>query len=77
MIEAKKKVLTVLGEVQKRPVATTKNAIAFLSSLSDDLANWYNIQNRVAVVSGARKVIAKHRMLETVQAKIEVIEHKF
>ena len=43
MIETKKKVLTVLGEVQKRPVATTKNAIVFLSTLSDNLANQYSI----------------------------------
>ena len=76
MIEAKKKVLTVLGEVQKRPLATTENTIVFLSALSDHLANRYGIQNRVVVISGARKVIAKHRMLETVQAKIGIIKHK-
>ena len=44
--------------------------------MSDDLANRYNIQNRVAIIYGARKVIAKHRMLDTVQAKIGIIEHK-
>ena len=33
MREAKKKVLTVLGEMQKRPVETVENVIAFLSSL--------------------------------------------
>ena len=55
---------------------TTKNSIVFLSSLSDNLANRYDMQNRVAIVSRDRKVIAKHKMLETVQAKIEVIEHK-
>ena len=72
-----KKVLAVLGEMQKRPMATTENVVAFLSSLSNDFANQYGIQNRVVVVSEDRKVISKHRMLETVQAKIEVIEHKF
>ena len=66
MTEAKKKVSMVLGEVQKRPMATGENIVAFPSSLSDDLANRYGIQNRVVVVSEARKVIAKHRMLETV-----------
>ena len=76
MVEAKKKVLVVLGEIEKRSLATTNNSISFLSSLSNDFANRYSIQNRVVVVSGARKVIAKNRMLETVQAKIEVIEHK-
>ena len=76
MIEAKKKVLTVLWELQKRPVATAENAIAFLSSLSNDFIDRYGIQNRVAVVSRARKVIVKHKMLETVWSKIDVIEHK-
>ena len=76
MIEANKKVLTVLGEMQKRPVAKAKNVVAFLSSLSNDFTNPYGIQNRVVGVSRARKVIAKHRMLVIVQAKIEVIEHK-
>ena len=58
-------------------MATTENAVSFLSSLSNDFINRYGIQNGVAVVSGVRKVIAKHRMLETIQAKIEVTEHKF
>ena len=76
MVEAKKKVLTVLGEIQKRPLVAVENAISFLSSLLDDSANRYGIQNRVVVVSEARKVVTKHRMLETIRAKIEVIEHK-
>ena len=76
MGEAKKQVLTVLGEVQKNPLETAENAITFLSSLSDDFTNRYGIQNRIVVVFGARKVVAKHRMLETVWAKIEVMEHK-
>ena len=53
-----------------------ENVVSFLSALSNDLANRYNIKKRVAIVSGARKVIAKHRKLETIQAKIGIIEHK-
>ena len=52
------------------------NAIEFLSSLSDYLVSRYGIQNRVAIISGARKVIAKHRMLDTILAKIDIIDHK-
>ena len=66
MVEAKKKVLIVLGEIQKRPMVTMENAITSLSSLLDDSTNLYGIQNRVVVVFGARKVVAKHMMLETV-----------
>ena len=76
LIEAKKKVSTVLGEVQKRPTMIEENVVSFLSSLSDDVANRYNIQNRVAIISGDKKVIAKHRMLDTIHAKIGIIEHK-
>ena len=76
LIEAKKKVLTLLGEVQKRPVVTTENVVAFLISLSDDLTNRCNIQSRVSIIFGGRKVIAKHRMLDTIQAKIDIIKHK-
>ena len=53
-----------------------ENAVAFISTLLNDLSNRYNIQNRVAIISGARKVIAKHMMLDTVQAKIDIIDHK-
>ena len=76
MAEAKKKVMIVLGEIQKRHLATAENAITFLSSLPDDHTNQYGIQNRVVVVSGARKVVTKHRMLETVRVKIGFIEDK-
>ena len=77
MVEAKKKVLTVLGEIQKSLVEIAENAITFLISLSDGFANRYNIQNRVFVVLRDRKVVSKHRILETIWDKIEVIEHKF
>ena len=55
---------------------TAKNSITFLSSMSDGSASRYGIQNRIVVVSGAINIVAKHRMMETVRAKIEVTEHK-
>ena len=62
--------------MNKKPLETAENAIAYLSSLLDEASNSYSLQNRVVVVSKSRKVIAKHRMMETMQAKIEFIEHK-
>ena len=76
MKEAKKQAHIVSAEVNQRPFMTMENAITFLSSLSDGSASKYGIQNRVALVSGARKVVAKHRIMEMVRAKIEFIEHK-
>ena len=77
MGEAKKQAHIVSVEVNKRPLVTMENAITFLSSLSDESASRYSIQNMIVVVSRARKVVAKHRMMETVRAEIEVTERKF
>ena len=66
-----------MDEVNKKPLETAESAITFLSSLSDEATNSYRLQNSFIVASEARKVIAKHKMMETVQAKIEVTEHKF
>ena len=53
-----------------------QNAINFLSTLSKYQTRRCGIQNRVATISRARKVVGKHRMLDTVHAKIYVIDHK-
>ena len=76
MRESRKQVQIVMAEVNKKPLETAESAITFLSSLSDEATNSYGLQNRVAIVFEAKKVISKHTMMDTVQAKIEVIEHK-
>ena len=77
MREARKQVQVVAAEVNTKPLETAESAVTFLSSLSDEATNRYSLQNRVTIVSESKKVIAKHGMMETVQAKIEVTEHKF
>ena len=64
------------GELDKRLVGLAENVVNFLSSLSDKQTHRYDIQNRLAIISGARKVIGKQRMLDIVQAKIDIIDHK-
>ena len=73
MREARKQVQVVAAKVNKKPSETTESAITFLSSLSDEATNKYGLQNRVTIVSEAKKVIAKHRMNETIHAKIELL----
>ena len=53
-----------------------QNAINFLSTLSEDQVRRFGIQNRVVIISWARKVIGKYKMLDTVQAKVDIISHK-
>ena len=62
--------------MNKKPLETIENAVTYLSSLSDEASGSYDIQNRASIVSTTRKVIAKHRMKETVQTKIDLTEHK-
>ena len=56
---AKKKILIVKGELHKRLVGVAESAVNFLSSLSEEQIRRYDIQNILAVISGARKVIGK------------------
>ena len=72
--ETKKHVQEVQVEINKRPLEIAKWAITYLSSLLDEASNSYGLQNRVAIVFEAKKVISKHTMMDTVQAKIEVID---
>ena len=52
-----------------------QNAIN-LSTLSEDQVIRFYIQDRVVIISWARKVIGKYIMLDTVQAKVDIIGHK-
>ena len=53
-----------------------QNAINFLSTLSEDQVRKFDIQDRVVVISCARKVIGKYKMLDTVHDKVDIISHK-
>ena len=62
--------------LNKNPNATTNNAIKFLNRLTEEEINKENIQDRVLVITWARKVVNKYHHLETVQAKIDVMHHQ-
>ena len=66
MREAKKQAQIISAEVNKRTLVTAENAITFPSSMSYGSPSRYGIQNRIIVVFGARKIVAKHRMMEIV-----------
>ena len=74
--ETKKQVQEVGAEVNKRPLEIAERAITYLSSLSEESSNSFGLQNRVTVIFGAQRVITKHRMMETVQAQIDITDHK-
>ena len=56
---AKKYISIVKGELHKRPVGVVESAVNFLSRLSEEQIFRYDIQNRLAVILGSRKVSGK------------------
>ena len=54
----------------------SQNSINFSSTLSEDQVRRFDIQDKVVVTSWDRKVVGKYIMLDTVQAKVDIISHK-
>ena len=67
---ARKNVLMVKHVLNKKPIDTTNNAINFLNSLIEDEIKKSNIQDRVLIITWARKVVNKYHHLETIEAKL-------
>ena len=62
--------------LNKKPIDTTNNEIKFLNNLIEEEIKKANIQDRVLVITWARKVVNKYHHLATVQAKIDVTHHQ-
>ena len=62
--------------LNKKPMDTTNKAIKFLNSLTKEEIKKANIQDRVLVITWARKVVNKYQHLETGQAKIDVMHNQ-
>ena len=76
MKTTKQNIMIVKQELHKNPMEVSQNAINVLSALSEDQVTRFDIWDRVVVNSLARKVIGKYRMLDTIQAKVDIISHK-
>ena len=55
---------------------TANNEISFLKNLTEEDIEQENIQDRVLVITWARKVVNKHRHLETVEAKVNFMHNQ-
>ena len=73
---SKQNILIVKKGLNKKPMEVAQNAIKFLSALSEDQVRRFGIQDKVFIAFWARKVIGKHRMLDNVQAKVDIIRYK-
>ena len=55
--------------MNKRPLDIDEGAIRFLNSLTEEDIIWGNIQDRIVVITWARRVVHKHRHLKMVEVK--------
>ena len=73
---AKKNVVLEKQELHKKTIQVAQNVVNFFSTLCEDRIKRMGIEDKVVVVSWARRVIGKYRMMETMQAKIDIINHR-
>ena len=63
-------------KLNKKPIEHENNAISFLNSLSKDDLKKSNIKDKISSLNWARKVINKYHHLDTVQKKIDILDHQ-
>ena len=72
---AKQSVIAMKERLNKKPIDYAKHTIDFLNGLKEDELKATNIKDRIPIITWARKVVNKHRHLETVQEKIYIMKH--
>ena len=69
--------MTVVKEkLNKNPIDYAKNTIYFLNGLTEEELNIANIKYRISIITWGRKAFNKHHHLDTVEAKIGIMEHQ-
>ena len=54
---------------------TTNNTINFLNTLSEEDLRIMKIKDIITMITCARKVVEKNQHIETMQAKIDIMQH--
>ena len=72
---SKQSCTTMRDALNKDPVGTTKNIINFLNTLSEEYLWTMGIKDMITMIIWARKVVGKHQHVETVQDKIDILQH--
>ena len=62
--------------LNKNPIDTANNTVSFLNGLTEDYLKATWIRDRISVITWARKVAEKHQHLDSVHAKIDIMQHQ-
>ena len=74
--DARQSCIAVKEALNKKPVDTSKNTVNFLNNLSKEYLRTMGIKEKITVITWARKVVGKHHHIETVQKKIDIMQHQ-
>ena len=77
MQEVRQSVMVVKQVLNKNPeTQLTHNAIHFLNSFTEKDIRKENIKDEISTITWARKVVRNYQHLDTVQAKIDIMNHQ-
>ena len=69
------RVVLLKEALNKNPADIDKNTINFLNALSQDDLRTMGIKYRITVITWIMKVVGKHEHVDTVQDKIDIMQH--
>ena len=76
MQATRQSVMVVKQVLNKKYIDTTHNAISFLNILIEEDIRKANIKYMILTITWERKVVKKYQHLDTVQAKIDIMNHQ-
>ena len=62
--------------MNKNPIDIASNTFSFLNGLTKYDLKEASIKEKISVISWARKVVGKHQHLDTIHAKIDIMNHQ-
>ena len=62
--------------LNKKPIDTTNNTFNFLNGVSEDDLKTMGIKDKILAITWERKVVGKHQHLDTMQSKIDIMQHQ-
>ena len=76
MQDARQSVTTIKEVLNQKSIDIANNTISFLNSLNEHDLKVAGIKDIISVIICERKVVSKHKHLETVHAKIDIMNHQ-
>ena len=77
VINASRKSCTAVKEaLNKNHMDASQNTINFMNDLSEDDLRTTKINDRITMITWAKKLVGKHHHIDIVQAKIDIMHYK-